>query len=78
MMPKIAYHQKMIDEKLLGYLKVDANIAIEKSKFVYFKTKLKRYDLYSRLFKYMPYSYSKALSLVICSVLKLKNLIVYA
>jgi glycosyltransferase involved in cell wall biosynthesis len=78
MMPKIAYHQKMIDEKLLGYLKVDANIAIEKSNFVYNKTKLKRYDLYSRLFKCQSHSISKVLSLAICSALKLKNLIVYA
>ena len=78
MMPKIAYHQRMIDEKLLGYLKVDINTAIEKAKFVYDKTKLKRYNLYSSLFKSKSYSFSKIVSLVICSILKLKNIIVYA
>ncbi len=77
MMPKIAYHQRMIDEKLLEYLKVDENTAVEKAKFVYSKTKLKRYDLYSRLFKSQPHSFSKLVSLAICSTLKLKNLIVY-
>jgi glycosyltransferase involved in cell wall biosynthesis len=78
MMPKIAYHQRMIDEKLLGYLKVDVNTAIEKAEFGYNKTKLKRYDFYSRLFKSKSYRFSKVVSLVICSTLKLKNLIAYA
>lgn len=78
MVPKVNYHKRIIDERLIGLLKTDKEEAIERSLFIYKLTGVDRYSLYAELFRYFPiwicYSYSKFVFLIH----KLKNEIIYA
>lgn len=78
MIPKIYYHQRVIDEGLIKTLSSSKSKAIEQSTDIYKKTGLSRYAIYAKLFKYCPiwicYLYSK----IVFLVHKLKNTIIYA
>lgn len=78
MIPKINYHMRIIDEKLIKLLRDNKQMAVETSLQVYAKTGIKRYLMYSKLFNIYPvwfcYLYSRFLFLVN----KLKNIIIYA
>lgn len=78
MIPKINYHQRVIDEGLIKILSTNKEKAIELSIDIYNKTELTRYKFYSKLFNFCPiwicYLYSK----IVFLVHKLKNTIIYA
>lgn len=78
MIPKIAYHKRIIDEKLISQLSSDKVAAIEKAIFVEKLTGISRYKLYSRLFKTFPAWFSYLYSKFLFVIHKLKNIIVYA
>lgn len=78
MIPKIAYHKRIIDEKLILQLSTDKVAAIEKALFVEKLTGISRYKLYSRLFKTCPVWFSYLYSKFLFIIHKLKNVIVYA
>ena len=78
MIPKINYHKRIIDEKLIELLSVDKIAAIEKTFFIYSQTNSLRYFIYSKMFKIFPVWVSYLVSRCIFLVHKLKNLIVYA
>lgn len=78
LIPKIAYHKRIIDEKLIEILKKDRVKAAAQAALVADVTGLERYKKYARLFNIYPvwfwYLYSKFLFVVN----KLKNVILYA
>lgn len=78
MIPKIAYHKRILDELLIGLLKKDRNEAIEKAQFLYSKTGIIRYKVYNKLFKNFPIWFSYLYSKFVFLIHKLKNVIVYA
>ncbi len=77
LIPKIAYHKKIIDERLIATLRKDPIEAAATAAVVYDVTGEKRYQTYSRLFGMYPvwfwYLYSKFLAIIN----KLKNTILY-
>lgn len=78
MVPKIAYHKRIIDEKLILQLSADKQAAIEKTLFVEKVTGIPRYKLYSNLFKNFPIWFCYLYSRFLFVIHKLKNVIVYA
>lgn len=78
MEPKINYHMRVIDERLMVLLKADRPAAIEKAALIHRLTGIKRYAKYVSLFNTFPpavcYLYSRFLFLF----LKLKNTLLYA
>ena len=77
LIPKINYHKRIIDEKLLELLGTNKNEAIEKALFIYSKTDIKRYFIYSKLFKNFPFWFCYLYSKFAFLIHKLKNVIVY-
>lgn len=77
LIPKINYHKRIIDEKLLELLGTNKNEAIEKALFIYAKTGIKRYFIYSKLFKKFPFWICYLYSKFVFLIHKLKNVIVY-
>jgi glycosyltransferase involved in cell wall biosynthesis len=78
MIPKIAYHKRIIDENLLKVLKTSKQTAIDKVQMVIDKINSKRYPLYLNIFKYLPYGICLFISRTIQVFTKIKNTIVYA
>lgn len=78
LIPKINYHKRIIDEKLLELLRTNKNEAIDKALFIYAKTDIKRYLIYSKLFKNFPVWFCYLYSKFIFLIHKLKNVIIYA
>jgi glycosyltransferase involved in cell wall biosynthesis len=78
MIPKINYHQRILDELLIALLATDKNKAIDQSTIIFNLTGLKRYKHYRILFNYFPvwfcYLYTRSLFIIH----KLKNEFVYA
>jgi glycosyltransferase involved in cell wall biosynthesis len=78
MIPKIAYHKRIIDEKLIEVLKTDKQSAILRSLQIYEQTGVKRYSFYVKLFGHFPVWFCYLYSRFIFILHKLKNVIVYA
>jgi glycosyltransferase involved in cell wall biosynthesis len=78
MIPKIKYHERMLDEKLLSILSVNKIEAVSRALQVYDLTKVSRYLIYSKLFNYFPFWFCYLYSKFIVSINKLKNVIIYA
>jgi glycosyltransferase involved in cell wall biosynthesis len=78
MIPKINYHKRIIDEKLISLLRSNKKEAVEKAKVVYVQTGIKRYLTYSKLFNSFPAWFCYLYSKFIFGVHKLKNVIIYA
>lgn len=78
LIPRINYHKRIIDEKLIEMLKTDRKKAIEWTLFISILTNISRYSCYTKLFRFFPvwlcYVYSK----VVFLIYKLKNTVVYA
>ena len=76
--PKIAYHKKMLDEKLVEELKLSKESALIKASIIYEITGIERYRRYAMIFISLPtwmcYVYMKSLAISY----KLKNIILYA
>ncbi|HEY0030056.1 MAG TPA: glycosyltransferase family 2 protein [Bacteroidia bacterium] len=78
MVPKIAYHKRIIDEKLIALLRHDKKAAVEKSLLVEKLTGIKRYKLYTKMFNSYPVWICYLYSRFVFIIHKLKNVIVYA
>lgn len=78
LVPKIAYHKKVLDRELLKMLAIDKENAIVQSKMMYEKSKVFRYALYAQIFKICPLWFCKLTATFIATLHKLKNTIVYA
>jgi hypothetical protein len=78
MIPKINYHKRIIDEKLIELLRLDRVKAIEKVEFISTLTGIKRYSLYQVLFKSYPVWFCYLYSRFVFIIHKLKNVIIYA
>lgn len=78
MIPKIAYHKRIIDEKLISILRKDKREAIEKAVFIEKLTGISRYRFYSRLFAHFPFWICYLYSRFVFIIHKLKNVIIYA
>jgi glycosyltransferase involved in cell wall biosynthesis len=77
LVPRINYHKRIIDEKLLELLKTNRAEAIDKAVFMYEKTGIKRYRTYTRMFKYFPFWFCYLYSKLVFAGHKLKNVIIY-
>jgi glycosyltransferase involved in cell wall biosynthesis len=78
MIPKIAYHKRVIDEKLLELLASDKLKAIDCAAKVYSQTGVERYSFYTRIFSNYPYWFCYLYSKIVFFANKLKNTIIYA
>ena len=78
MIPKINYHKRIIDEKLIELLRLDRVKAIAKVEFIATLTGIKRYSLYQVLFKSYPFWFCYLYSRFVFIIHKLKNVIIYA
>ena len=78
LIPKIAYHKRIIDEKLIALLKKDRPAACNQALFVAKLTELGRYKRYAFLFKYFPVWFCYLYSKFIFAIHKFKNVIIYA
>ncbi len=78
MIPKINYHMRIIDEKLIKLLEQNKENAIENALQVYNQTGVKRYLTYSKLFGKCPVWFCYLYSRFLFIANKLKNVIVYA
>lgn len=78
MIPKINYHMRIIDEKLIKLLSTNKEKAIENSLQVYEHTGVGRYLMYSKLFNNFPVWFCYLYSRFLFIINKLKNVIVYA
>jgi glycosyltransferase involved in cell wall biosynthesis len=78
LVPKIAYHKKILDKELLRILAADRPKAIAAAQEVYSKTKSARYAIYNSMFKKFPVWSSIVLSKLIYLIHKIKNVILYA
>jgi glycosyltransferase involved in cell wall biosynthesis len=78
LIPKINYHKRIIDEKLIFLLKTDKEKAVERSLFIYGLTGSSRYSLYAILFRYFPVWFCYCYSRFVFLIRKLKNVIIYA
>lgn len=78
MIPKIAYHKRIIDEKLIAILRTDKEAAVAKAIFIEKLTGVSRYGLYSRSFMKYPVWFCHLYSRFLFVIHKLKNMIIYA
>jgi len=78
MIPKINYHKRVIDEKLIELLRADKKKAIEWVLFISILTGLKRYAVYKTLFALFPVWFCYLYSRFLFIIHKLKNVILYA
>ncbi len=78
MIPKINYHMRIIDEKLITLLSKDKQEAILKASMIYSQTGVFRYSMYTKLFKYFPVWFCYLYSKFIFAIHKFKNVIIYA
>lgn len=78
MIPKINYHKRIIDEKLISFLRTDKKKAIDTALSISKLTGLRRYSIYAKLFASFPVWFCYLYSRFIFSIQKLKNVIIYA
>ncbi|MGZ4035149.1 MAG: glycosyltransferase family 2 protein [Bacteroidia bacterium] len=78
MIPKINYHKRIIDEKLIELLSADKKEAIQRTLLIYQQTGIKRYLIYSKLFNNFPFWFCYLYSKFVFAIHKLKNVIIYA
>jgi glycosyltransferase involved in cell wall biosynthesis len=78
LVPKIAYHKKVLDRVLMQLLASDRLKAVEATNDVYAKTQSGRYAIYNAMFKKFPVWSCIALSKLIYLIHKIKNVILYA
>lgn len=75
--PKINYHTKIIDQRIIDTLQNDKEKAIRMCELVYTLTGLKRYNSYRKLFISKPFWFCKLYAKMNAIVAKLKGLIIY-
>lgn len=77
MMPKILYHQKILDKKILQAYHSSKNQAAEMAELIYKKTNLFRYLKYKWMLKNMPYMFCLLYSKIFFVTNKFINTIIY-
>jgi len=75
--PKINYHTKIIDAKILSVLKNDIDKAKEMIEYVITYNSLPRYHFYRKLFGRAPYFLIHSISFIIAAFVKLKSVLKY-
>jgi glycosyltransferase involved in cell wall biosynthesis len=77
LLPKINYHKRIIDEKLVATLRNDRNKAIEWTSFLSIQLKSIRYKLYNKLFLFLPTALCSLVAKLFFITVKIKNTLVY-
>jgi glycosyltransferase involved in cell wall biosynthesis len=78
MVPKITYHTRILDEKLMSTLRKNKKEALELTELIYKLTNIRRYSFYRKLFGFLPVGFCFAISRIIFLFQKLKNTVIYA
>jgi len=77
LLPKINYHKRIIDEKLIHIMQTDKNKALQWILLISIQLQSARYKFYNMLFPILPVAFCKAITKLFFMANKFKNTIIY-